>query len=312
VLCEEGYYPLHDSLAAAIKRCGIDQFDVNTVEQVAHFLLQQTPMLEQCCAIDDVLIDPCSITPDVPSRRARGALGDELRRCLLLIATAQAIRNDDRRHPTPLATRDSACTDSPRRVVVKGTIVIAESTDGAAPALPMPLDGTVILCESFEEFLVGLDTALLWRSNPTEDGIRAAVRIKCLQRARQMGEPFDWDVTDGFTLGCEFIESLRPGNFDHDVSRIQPLLVAMAATVRGELHPHEHPLRMGAGPNEPQRTRGTDTAWRRDITYEFHLHYWRTSRHPEFGCVGPHNHFDIPSYTGGEPTNAISATNCYV
>ena len=29
--------------------------------------------------------------------------------------------------------------------------------------------------------------------------------------------------------------------------------------------------------------------------HEFHLHYWEMAgATPEFACVGPHNHFDIP------------------
>jgi hypothetical protein len=56
-----------------------------------------------------------------------------------------------------------------------------------------------------------------------------------------------------------------------------------------------HALRRGPGGEEPQITREADTAWRRDIDRELHLHYWeRADGSVELAAVVPHNVFDIP------------------
>jgi hypothetical protein len=58
-----------------------------------------------------------------------------------------------------------------------------------------------------------------------------------------------------------------------------------------------HALREGQSGGAPQRHRSTDgaTAWRRDIDYEYHLHYWECSDGTvELASMGPHNDFSIP------------------
>jgi hypothetical protein len=58
-----------------------------------------------------------------------------------------------------------------------------------------------------------------------------------------------------------------------------------------------HALRTGAGANTGQRSRGPDLAWRRDVTYDHHLHYWQRGDDgsKELSCVVTHNCFDITS-----------------
>jgi hypothetical protein len=47
--------------------------------------------------------------------------------------------------------------------------------------------------------------------------------------------------------------------------------------------------------NEPQLTRGGDTAWRRDIDRDLHLHYWELEAGGvELASVVDHNNFYIP------------------
>ena len=56
-----------------------------------------------------------------------------------------------------------------------------------------------------------------------------------------------------------------------------------------------HRLRTGQGANDPQRTRGLDNAWRRDIDYEYHLHYWQCEDgNIELGSVVVHKDMTIP------------------
>jgi hypothetical protein len=55
-----------------------------------------------------------------------------------------------------------------------------------------------------------------------------------------------------------------------------------------------HALRKSGAARAAQVTRGKDTAWRRDIDHEFHLHYWESEDGGiELASVVPHNCFDI-------------------
>ena len=55
-----------------------------------------------------------------------------------------------------------------------------------------------------------------------------------------------------------------------------------------------HALRSGAGGGNRQRMRGKDSAWRRDVDYEYHLHYWECEAgNVELANLVVHNEFSI-------------------
>jgi hypothetical protein len=103
------------------------------------------------------------------------------------------------------------------------------------------------------------------------------------------------DIEDlSWYYGSEFFETVSKLGFIHEEKKIRRLLRACAETVLNESLGATHWLRTGKGANDPQRMRGNQGAWRRDIDDEYHLHYWSTERGPEFASVVQHNDMSIP------------------
>lgn len=290
-------YPLYPSLATAFKLCDIQEFDVNTVTSVANSLLQRTPSLEQRFGVADILVDPpLTVIPDVPGTRKLATVGEELSRCLGMVALL--VQHQPDRVPNQrLATRDSNCPD--RHLQVSGTIIHGEvSQDGPMSELrwPVQISGNVRLCETLDDLLHSLQPTKIWSTGPSRESVTLAIRLEVLVVAQRLSMDRSWeDTADAFEIGCEFLDNLAEYSFDHDPPKIKRLLRACAETVLGTNMSAVHALRRGDGPNEPQRRRDSDKAWRRDIDRDFHLHYWeRPGQGPEFGCIGPHNSFWIP------------------
>ena len=73
------------------------------------------------------------------------------------------------------------------------------------------------------------------------------------------------------------------------------VLRAIVETLEHTSMADSHALRTGPGAEDPQRMRGGDKAMRRDIDYEYHLHYWQFADGTvEIASVVVHNDFSIP------------------
>jgi hypothetical protein len=64
--------------------------------------------------------------------------------------------------------------------------------------------------------------------------------------------------------------------------------------ILGEATRDVHEIREGKSGSARQKKQGAYEAWRRDIDYEYHLHYWKTANGPVFMSVVVHNDMSIP------------------
>ena len=102
-----------------------------------------------------------------------------------------------------------------------------------------------------------------------------------------------WEKTGGFAFGETFLATAD--QTCQKLTHAKELLRAMSETLLKTKMRDVHALRTGSGPQAPQRKRGRDKAWRRDIDHDLHLHYWeRADGSIEFACVGHHNSMSIP------------------
>jgi hypothetical protein len=178
-----------------------------------------------------------------------------------------------------------------------GFEVSTEAAAGVLAELSYPHDvtSTIVICASFADFLRSLDPAEVWRRGFSGARIELAIRLAVFSHLAGGGHPVSWGNLPAFSLGREFLKSVAACGFDGDLRRIRRLLRACRETILREALAGTHHLRIGSGAAQPQRRRGDDAAWRRDIDYEYHLHYWEcTSGPPELACVVAHGDFNIP------------------
>jgi hypothetical protein len=95
-------------------------------------------------------------------------------------------------------------------------------------------------------------------------------------------------------FGSKFFQTAEAHGFLKQEKKIKILLRACVEVILKENMGYAHWLRVGKGANDPQKQRGDNKAWRRDIDYEYHLHYWEAERGQEFASIVVHNDMSIP------------------
>ena len=296
ILTEDGLYPLRDHLRELFSEHGIVEYDANTVAVVIDRLLVRTPSFETYFRVCDVLMEGCTVTPDILQLSSGRHLQSDLARCLILLAFLRAHCSDGVLN-LALGLRASPS----RKVRVRALVHDIEHQRGdfgwPIPAPPEYFEGTVLTCDDFGGVLDCIDEGAVLSSAIDDAGIEIAIRIALFKsRVARVAEP-DWDDVNGWCVGSQLGQRVRncclaaPGSFAASALR------AFADTLEGQNLAAVHHLRTGPGGGNPQRRRALDgaKAWRRDIDYEYHLHYWELAEgFIEFASVGPHNDFSIP------------------
>jgi len=189
--------------------------------------------------------------------------------------------------------------NAPDNVRVSGTIEAydfnAERT-AAVGAPPVRVEHSIRRCSRLEHLLPESMPPRAWARASTIAEAAAAVRLAW---ARATGYTDLLSLANDapmFTLRPEFMESARSNGFAKDEAKITRLIEHMVDALRQERMGQVHALRRGRGARTGQVRRGADRAWRRDIDYEYHLHYWTGPNiGVEFAKVAVHNDFQIPT-----------------
>lgn len=156
--------------------------------------------------------------------------------------------------------------------------------------LPLNIDEQFPCRGDISQVLRGLELSVL-NVDLTRECMTELISIALLQ-SEYIGNHtprFEWSI------GSQFCESVTRVHLDNNPIVMRSLLQACVSVICGISMDKTHPLRTGSGGNSPQITRMGATAWRRDVDYEFHLHYWCVDNRYVFASCGTHNCFSIPA-----------------
>lgn len=287
----DGLYPLRDQLKRLFAAHGIVEYDVNTVAVVVDRLLQLTPSFETFFSIRDVLTENLTLEPDVLRLCSGKGLRSDLARCVVLIAVLREhCPQDAREHSLILRNADS------RTLRVRAQIhdLDHSRTDlRALPIHPEYFDGEVLVCDDFEGLVECLDEAAILLRAKDDVGVETAIRVALYKSRLANHLTPEWDDVPHHRIGHSFratVEALRPTK-----QTASKVLRAIVETLERTNMTDTHALRTGPGGGDPQRVRSGDRAMRRDIDYEYHLHYWQCEDGVvEVASVVMHNDFSIP------------------
>ena len=162
------------------------------------------------------------------------------------------------------------------------------------PEPPEFFEGSVWVCQSFSDLVENIDEATVWDSAKNEKGLKIAVQIALYKHRLERGLEPEWGQSRPFWFGSKFTAQVKSCCKNNPASLIDRTLRAMVETIDELKLQDVHALRDNPSGGAPQRTRGQDKAWRRDIDYKYHLHSWETPNGVEFGWMGPHNDFNLP------------------
>ncbi len=284
-----GAYPFRHALAEAFKR--LDPalgFQLEDISGLATALLSKSNCLNDASNLEDVAIDSCSIINDpCPNRRA------ELTEYACRV-TEFAVHHLGKSNSLPDSVRIASRPpiNSELSPVVRYRLNMASYRDGSMFCPEIPREIPINCFCSSESTLRDMDPALIWM-NSDEASLMDAIAIS----AANQGDIFHdnlIEVRRKIKIGPSFLDTCRRLGFLHEMGKIRKLIAACVDIVILRNLDQSHWLRVGAGPNDPQvKGKYGQAAWRHDLDYEFHLHYWRLGDAVELANVVVHNEFSI-------------------
>ncbi len=294
VLFDEEVYPLRDALKCLFESKGINQYDVNTVAQVTEPLLRLTPHFETHFRVHDILVEDPFTEPNLLSIHTSQSLVSDLARCVLLIAI---LRNHCR---TPARNHSLIVKPWQGGTLVQVRAIIHDLDHQRDDILELPkppayFHGSVLVCQNFREFILAIDEVTIWDTACDETGMQLAIQIALYKSRLQRDLEPEWEAVPAYSFGRAMCDTTRECCRAGPRNLIEKILRAIVETLDKRSLRAVHELRTAKSGNAPQRMRGKDKAWRRDIDNEYHLHYWECSNGiVEFASVVLHNDFSIP------------------
>ncbi len=281
------YYPDFPSISACLAKYSIEYIDRRDLLKIITTLLTNN-LLEDVIETNDYLADDhtCSVPANLIS------LGESQKSficdCMRLLTLAEYATNRNRRWCYFLQVPHLSL---PQKIAHESNFTIIDSDNQILTSIPLPsrLESQTIFLSELNNYLESIPIEILWQT-PTK--LRVATMIYILTH-------YQYSLAEveslPFTFGKKFFASLENNSvFLNKTERIEQILKTLSETILGQNLSKRHALREGSGPEDPQVVKNGEKAWRRDIDYEFHLHYWEVDGKIRFAKIGTHNEFDIP------------------
>jgi len=295
ILGNSDLYPIRPRLKELLRQAAVFEYDANTVAVLAETILNRSAKIEDVLGISDVLVDDITINPDCFASHDPASLRDAAQRCAAVISLAGRYINEPSLRCHAIAIR---ATDVGSAVRVRGIILeIAHTRDDLAglPIAPAYFEASTLVCSSFHRLLMTLDEEGILRWAKTGMHVATAIKVGLYKKFASSGDLLPWENLPAFEIGHEFLASLQTHHVGAGSGLAERLFRAILETICRENLGATHALRKGGGGNDPQRMRGKDAAWRRDVDHEYHLHYWECANGAvELAVVVVHNDFSIP------------------
>lgn len=282
VLTTTGGFPPWQRVRTLIERFGMaEELGPQDVFNVLQRFTDRMPTIEESLGVDDLLLDNVQCVPASYKARA-AAFADEFERLLALISLLVELRGLPVSQQMVI-TRDLA--RCPEQLQFKAVVLDAEGPSAAEIAIPKDVAGGLGAYGCSAQLKLAVDPLQLW-----EQGCyRFAVELFTGRQAVAASV----NAIPRWSLGAHFADSVEGLNVTGRAIG-QSILRACAKTVLSQDMAAVHAIRVSAAANADQRKRGQDSAWRRDVDHEYHLHYWNTSAGPELAVLAAHKDLGIP------------------
>lgn len=291
VLAQTNSYPPWESLTKAISILGIEDVQAKDIVVLVNALLMKLPILEDNFGIEDILIDNVIISPCYHLMNRNQIFIEQYERIAIIICCIQLINKiPDNQVLITRKLVDHRCYSE-----TKGTIIELISSIEGFPLCPFEIIERFFLCNSLDGLYLSLEPTNIWKGARTSDDYETAIRIYVFKEANTTGTRISFD-NSSWSMKVQFLETAHDLGFLHEDKKIKNLLRACAQIILATDMRATHALRKGSGAEEPQRIRSTDKAkaWRRDIDYDYHLHYWESPSGIELAAIVIHSNMEIP------------------
>lgn len=289
ILEKEKSYPPYPVVRDAIDRRNIIDIDAHDIGTLINALLANGLTIEDVTGVLETEFDSFSLLPvDVMDDRTGGYQAH-----LASLLVAIGIYNSFQMGKNHLLTRTSQ--DSAIELSVEGRVTEVLALEAERYSCPIPIGYDILVHNRYDCLLGHIDAVNAWLTASSEEEYQASLYLAAYQHMCNARVHERAHTLTQWTFGKEFLNSAREAGAMTRYPMAEFLLRACSEVALGLNLGKSHALRETHHAKSKQRLRNTDKAWRRDIDYEYHLHYWETEVGPEFGHVGVHNDFRLPT-----------------
>ncbi len=282
VLFSEHRYPIWDEVEKIINGFGIDYIQPKDIVVLVDSFLQKFIKIEEWLSLEEFVYENILLAPNFtsPSDPFRSVLGETL----ILMVLKSHIENESQ--DLQLLITDKQLD----KVQVRSTVLLTHFSNGTTLPVEFEVDGSFKCCSEFDELLIKINYPYLWANCESKKGLERLVYL--FSSAKKIGLGVANDLNQ-FEFGLHFIATTTDLQFKNERTKCERLLRAMSDLILDLNLGSTHALRAGAGGNNPQIESNGFKAWRKDIDYEYHLHYWKSGTQIIFANVVTHNDFEI-------------------
>jgi hypothetical protein len=280
ILFENELYPLIDTIKELINKFNIEYIQPEEIDKIINIILSKLPTIEESSQIDDILFDDI----DLELNRIEGFT-------YLLKKIATHIQLDcfiNQKEPSKQIILSKELSN--HELTFDTIITLIDSKKEIIT--PYQISVNLSCFENFKSFCSITNASNVWKYGHSQFCLQMALCIKLFQITQDEKYLFE----QKFSFMDSFHESAKRLGFKHEISKIDMLLRTLTEDILHMNMQATHELRAGRGANNPQVSHNDYSAWRRDVDYEYHLHYWKRMESIVFANVVNHNNFKITKF----------------
>jgi hypothetical protein len=282
ILFKHNLFPYIDTLKELVDKYNIDYIQPEEIDKIVNAILNKLPHIEDHCEIFDILIDKDNFS-DIENRNEDFIY---LLKKIATILKIDCILNKKNNNENIIISNGL------KDPLIKFDALISLIDSKHQIDLPLAINVEFFHFCNFKLFCSKIEPAIIVMNAQSDMCIKMAVYIKLFQVDPSCDYIYE-EKTPNFVLHESFFQSLRNLNFHIDESKINLLLRSLYEEVLNINMKDTHELREGKSGGSNQISHKGYLGWRRDIDYEYHLHYWRKGEELIFTDVVPHNNFKI-------------------
>ena len=278
ILFENGLYPLIDDIKELIDKFHIDYIQPEEIDKIINVVLTKLPTIEESISIEDLLFEN-----DFNLVTNRAEDFSYLLKKIAIFIQLDCCLNNKQPSKQIILSKDI----SGNLINFETIITLIDSINDIST--PYEISVNLSSFENFQSFCSISNPTNIWKYGHSAFCFQMALNIKLFQITKN---PIYLN-TKNFSFIQSFHDSVQQLGFKNETVKIEMLLRTLTEDILQTNMQATHELRVGKGANSKQVTNEEYSAWRRDIDYEYHLHYWKKNQLITFANVVKHNNFKI-------------------
>ena len=293
ILAEQNNYPLWDDLKRFIRKYEIDYIQPDAIVTLVNSFLDKFAHIESSLEIVDILPDKIITEPTDHLRNRTQIYSDIYCKTLIYMSLKTQLCNEKNTEQLIITTGIEKNTNLKIIAELNFIEFENEAENNMKITCPLQIREEFTGSKNYEGLLLAINPILMWMNSDNNQSYIMSIIINNFILNQDLDLRIRLTDLANFELCKGFIPSVKGHGFNHIEEKIKALLRSISELILGINFHKSHALRMGRGGNDPQIEVNNYKAWRRDIDYDYHLHYWTHRDKFKLSCIVLHNDFSI-------------------